>query len=254
MPSGNVDICRLDRPVDIAVGKCLSANAERARTRHRGVGIRRERGRRPAPGDGWVGDDGGGMHGRVLHRGGRETRGVSLGACPDRSTGGRPGRFFRSSVMPGLVPLLSGLTWERALCRQARPSPPLRCHPGPDPGSRLVPDPDPGKAGRGRCLWLWTPDQVRGDNRGTRTARDGGPQSVSRSGGRAGNPPVPTPCTRSTEVKPDSNGTSPGMTHGTRQGGVAGNEKGRRHLRRPHFPTVGNMGRFMSRVKSIFLS
>ena len=28
----------------------------------------------------------------------------------------------------------------------------------------------------------------------------------------AGNPAVPTPCTRSTKVKPDSNGTSPGMT------------------------------------------
>ena len=217
--------------------------------------------------------------------------------------------------MPGLVPLLSGLTSGRALCRQARPSPPLRCHPGLDPGSR--------EAGRGRCLWppdrcpgqAWTPDQVRGDNRGTRTARDGGPRSVSRSGGRAGNPPLPTPCTRSTEVKPDSNGTSPGihvppsprprpvrtampqdvdarnksghddmgtgrasaMTGGGRRshrrsapaarpssdldkrlslvwpGGAPGNEKGRRHLRRPHFSTVGNMGRFVSRVKSIFL-
>ncbi len=36
------------------------------------------------------------------------------------------------------------------------------CHPGLDPGSREV--------GRGRCLWLWTPDQVRGDSGGERTA------------------------------------------------------------------------------------
>ncbi len=85
-----------------------------------------------------------------------------------------------------------------------RPSPPLNCHPGLDPGSR--------EAGRERCLWPWTPDQVRGDSGGERTAGAGGPRSVSRSGGRAGNPAVPMPCTRSAEVKPDSNGTSPGMT------------------------------------------
>ena len=49
--------------------------------------------------------------------------------------------------MPGVVPLLSGLIPERALCRQARPFPPPSCHPGLEPGSRLVPDTDPGAAG-----------------------------------------------------------------------------------------------------------
>ena len=217
-----------------------SANADRARAAPRGRHIR-SAGRHVAKPlrheERGVGNDGGRMHDPVLHMGGRETRGVSsvLPSCPDsfrasaslrRLARVRPASRCRKTWMPGTSPLLSGLTSERALCRQARPSPPPCCHPGLDPGSRLAPDFDPGKAGRGRCLWLWTPDQVRGDNRGTRTAGDGGPRSVSRSGGRAGNPPVPTPCTGSTKVKPDSNGTSPGMTGWGRTGRCARRRKG----------------------------
>ena len=116
----------------------------------------------------------------------------------------RKGRGGGGTWMPGTSPLLSGLTSGRALCRQTGPSPLLRCHPGLDPGSR--------EAGRERCLWPWTPDQVRGDSGGERTAGAGGSRPVSRSGGRAGNPPLPTPCTGSAPSKPDSSGTSPGMT------------------------------------------
>ena len=47
-----------------------------------------------------------------------------------------------------------------------RPSPLPCCHPGLVPGSRPAPDRDPGKAGRERRLTVWTPEQVRGDNRG----------------------------------------------------------------------------------------
>ncbi len=97
----------------------------------------------------------------------------------------------------------------RALPQWARPPPPPCCHPGLVPGPR--------EAGRGRCLWppdrcpgqAWAPEQVRGDKGGTRKAGESVPQSVSRSGGCAGNPPVPTPCTRSSPSKPDSNGFLP---------------------------------------------
>ena len=128
-------------------------------------------------------------------------------------------RAGRPTWMPGTSPLLSGLAFQRGFRAQERPSPPPGCHPGLDPGSR--------EAGRGRCLWAWTPDQVRGDNGGKRTAGVGRPRSVSRSGRRAGNPPVPTPCTGSSASKPDSSGTSPGMTWWGR---------GRRAPRRPATP------------------
>ena len=58
----------------------------------------------------------------------------------------------------------------------------------------------------------WTPEQVRGDNRdrgavcGRVAIRVPG---VERS---AGNPLVPRPHSQPTKVKPDSSGTSPGMT------------------------------------------
>ena len=97
----------------------------------------------------------------------RSPKGDELARIRFRSSGSSPrAGLIPAVVMPGLVPLLSGLTSERALCRQAGPSPPLRCHPGLDPGSRLAPDPDPGKAGRERCPWPWTPEQVRGDSGG----------------------------------------------------------------------------------------
>ena len=86
-----------------------------------------------------------------------------------------------------------------------------RCHPGLVPGSRMPRK--PGLAPRHRLARPnWTPEQVRGDSGGTRTAGAGGPRSVSRSGGSAGNPPVPTSCTRSSQSKPDSGGLVPGMT------------------------------------------
>ena len=47
----------------------------------------------------------------------------------------------------------------------------LPCHPGLDPGSRLAPDADPGEDRQKRCLWLWTPEQVRGDIGVAGTAR-----------------------------------------------------------------------------------
>ena len=47
------------------------------------------------------------------------------------------------------------------------------CHPGLVLGSRPAPDADPGEAGRGRCLWLWTPEQVRGDTEGAVRAKRG---------------------------------------------------------------------------------
>ena len=111
-----------------------------------------ERGRRPASGDGRVGNDGGCMHDSVLHMGGRETRGISFGAYPDRSTAGVrsrlgiAGRSHRALVSPAVTP-------------------------GLDPGSslsgtalaRLSPDRSPGRA--------WTPDRVRGDKRGAETRR-----------------------------------------------------------------------------------
>ena len=73
---------------------------------------------------------------------------------------------------------------------------PQACHPGFVPGSRASgtalarcpPDRRPGQA--------WTPDQVRGDNRGTRTAGAGGPQFVSRPDRCADIPPVPMPFAR----------------------------------------------------------
>ena len=139
---------------------------------------------------------------------------------------GGPRRFFRSSVMPGLVPLLSGLTSERALCRQAGPSPPLRCHPGLDPGSR--------KAGRVRCLRPpdrcpgqdWTPDQVRGDSGGTgrlvRPCRDPCPDD----GGRAAetSPVRLAPCPAN--LNRTAYGTSPGMTTWEQTGRCARQRKG----------------------------
>ena len=68
--------------------------------------------------------------------------------------------------------------------RTRHPCPPY-CHPGLDPGPR--------EAGRGRCLWHWAPDQVRGDNRGRRCSR-----SWARSSHR--------------QSQPHSSGTSPAMT------------------------------------------
>ena len=96
-----------------------------------------------------------------------------------------------SIVMPGLVPLVSGLTSGRAPRRWARPSPSPRCHPGLVPGSRmsdtavarLSPDRGPGRA--------WTPEQVRGDTgRQGRQARACHNPSLDR---RCRRPSAPSP-------------------------------------------------------------
>ena len=90
-------------------------------------------------------------------------QGVGTGGFPARSPGGT-----RISARPS----------NRPRCR------PPRCHPGLVPGSR--------EAGRGRCLWPWTPEQVRGDTRGRRGCR---------------------PSTRNPRTtEPDSSGMRPGMT------------------------------------------
>ena len=74
------------------------------------------------------------------------------------------------------------------------------------------PDTDPGKAGRERYLTGWTPEQVRGDKRGVRAGGASVPQSEPRPDRCAGNPRITGPYARSAKVKPDSSGTSPGMT------------------------------------------
>ena len=82
-------------------------------------------------------------------------------------------------VMPGLVPLLSGLEFRRGFGPWRDTVSVPRCHPGLVPGSRLAPDLVPGfapDAARGGpsgaapyAAPLWTPEQVRGDIGGTRT-------------------------------------------------------------------------------------
>ena len=190
-----------------------SANADRARA---ALGSRHSRsaGRHVAvmlvAGDDRVGNGGDGMHGRVLHMGGRRARqrkgapaspAPPLSHCEKYGVERVPGQDIFSllghfsavsgfpspppSSCPDLFhccPVKMGWTRYKALVQAGfrpfrrigtriaarRPPPSLSpcCHPGLDPGSRPAPDIDPGKTGRGRCLWLWTPDQVRGDNRG----------------------------------------------------------------------------------------
>ena len=129
---------------------------------------------RPASGDSRVGNDGGCMHDSVLHMGGRETRGISFGAYPDRSDGRGPveariaGRSHRALVSPAVTPdSIRGPACQAPL----------------SPGFPRI-------GGPGRA---WTPDRVRGDKRGAETVPF------------VGTEPVP-------EVKPDSSGTSPAMT------------------------------------------
>ena len=113
---------------------------------------------------------------------------------------------------PGFAPTSSRETSRSAsMSTSLAPAAPW-CHPGLVPGSR--------KAGRQRCLTVWTPEQVRGDNggaTGTMAGNDdaaGGLQSVSRPGAWVGDPPIPTPCPPSRPFKQDSSGTSPAMTKG----------------------------------------
>ena len=69
------------------------------------------------------------------------------------------------------------------------------CHPGLEPGSREV--------GRRRCLWPWTPAQGRGDSGGEACRRRPVPPDIV---------PAHRRKARAIKSKPDSSGTSPGMT------------------------------------------
>ncbi len=151
----------------------------------------------------------GGVDGR--NKSGHDGEGPLGKTCP--LTGPRqrpPNRHARTRSIAVRFNLRGGL------CRNGRDRrrPPC-CHPGLVPGPR--------EAGRGRCLWppdrcpgqAWAPEQVRGDKGRTRKAGESVPQSVSRSGECAGNPPVPTPCTRSSPSNPDTSGLVPGI-HGRR--------------------------------------
>ncbi len=72
---------------------------------------------------------------------------------------------------------------------------------------------------------------------GTATGDAGVPKSEPRPARSAGNPPLPTPCTRSTEVKPDSNGLVPGMTKWKQTGRRAGDrDRGGPHGSTPPTP------------------
>ena len=97
--------------------------------------------------------------------------------------------------MAGLVPLLSGLTSGRALCRQTGPSPPPSCHPGLDPGSR--------EAARRRCLTGWTPDRVRGDSGGYGARGASVPQSEPR----------PDPSRRAIRISAEGNAAGLAPAH-----------------------------------------
>ena len=200
MPSGNVGICRLDRPVDISVGKC------RARA---------------------AGDDGGRMHARVLHMGGREARGVSLvwaGRCARQRKGApkppAPPLLHYGKYGIGRVPGQDQFSFFRSFFAVSRVSirPPHRharnksiavrfriSDTGSAPMSETVSAPvvtpdlirGPGKPGEGGACGSGPRIKSGVTAGGERTAEAGGPRSVSRSGGRAGNPPLPTPCTGS---------------------------------------------------------
>ena len=116
-----------------------------------------------------------------------------------------------SSVMPGLVPLLSGLEFRHGFRAHGRAH--LRapcCHPGLVPGSRT-----PRKPGQSSRIGVYSgagPRNKSGVTIGTGAPCAGVPQCVSRVERSAGNPLVPRPHSQPMKVKPDSSGTSPGMT------------------------------------------
>jgi len=122
-------------------------------------------------------------------------------ATPSR----RPSRSTRRPspvVMPGLVPLLSGLEFRRVLCAHGRHRLCPLVSPRPCAGvqrsrARTVPLP-------------WTPAQGRGDTRET-TGGAGVPKSVSRVERSAGNPLVPMRSIQPAKSKPDTSGLVPGI-------------------------------------------
>ena len=125
----------------------------------------------------------------------------------------------RISREPRALLLLSGSGVGGSAPMVGYVSAPPSCHPGLVPGSRATAPFSPGFSG---------PRHKAGVTAGgTRTAGAGTPQSVSRSNRWADNPPVPTPRTRSGPSKPDSSGTSPGMTCGGNRCAI-GDRDGRR--------------------------
>ena len=186
------------------VGKSDPRVGMSRRCSSRSPSVAEERRGRPVPGDGRVGNDGGRMmHDRVLHMAGARPAAFLSFFRHARTCSGHP----RSAAAP-LAPAHRTMPqdvdarnksiavrfrwggpgarrWYRRVsgpsagsghgsrpAHTRRPFPP-GCHPGLDPGSR--------EARRGRCLWAWTPDQVRGDNRGAETASLMGPEPALKS-------------------------------------------------------------------------
>ena len=155
---------------------------------------------------------------RAVRTGPRNGSGAATGGRGDRRPAriaaerpSRPRHPHRLSPRPCAIAVRFGLGG--GLCRNGRDrrrppvvTPDLFRGPG-KPGGGGACGPRIGVPGQ-----AWTPEQVRGDKGGTRKAGESVPQSVSRSGGCAGNPPVPTPCTRSSPSKPDSSGLVPGSS------------------------------------------
>ena len=98
--------------------------------------------------------------------------------------------------------------------------------PGLVPGIPVVPPPRPLRARTA------TPQDVDARNKSghddwesgaaarTATGDAGAADSASRAARSAGNPPVLMPCAQPIEIKPDTSGTSPGMTTGGRVPGI----------------------------------
>ena len=114
------------------------------------------------------------------------------------------------AVMPGLVPLLSGLEFRHGFRAHGRAH--LRapcCHPGLVPGSRT-----PRKPGQSSRICVYGgagPRNKSGVTIGTGAPCAGVPQCVSRVERSAGNPLVPRPHSQPMKVKPDSSGLVPGI-------------------------------------------
>ena len=168
-----------------------------------------------------------------------QVRGDAPGNRRDRGQGPAmrvPSATTPFVVMPGLVPLLSGLDGSdpvQGVGRGRFPAlPPVRdtdrglpslspcCHPGLDPGSRAT--------GTALARLPWTPDQVRGDNRGAETISPVGTEPVPKLNRTAMDLfRASTPCGIAVRAGRGRGGggtwmpgTSRGMTTGGRRGGA----------------------------------
>ena len=137
----------------------------------------------------------------------------------------------------------------RIASRRPPPSLSPRCHPGLDPGSSL--------SRTALARFSWTPEQVRGDNRGAETIPPVGTEPVPKLNRTAVDLfQASTSC--GTAVRAGSGrggggawmpGTSPGMTHR----GQAGRGSGRRHARgrRRSYLPAARLGDTVSRVARV---